>query len=243
MMDENEKKLKKWDTIFKWGLGFGVAFAASQVIFLVIQGIIGLAIAAGLGITIIQLAPVFSLKLANWKIKMIVAEVEANPIETMQNLFIEKSDELSQADQDITDFETEVRNFDDQVDMFRKTYPEDAAAYEQLSQQMHESLEDMKREQSAARRELQQFEEKIKRAKAILKMAMAAQKVVQLSKTSEQKVFAQIKEQVAFDAVRTQLNRTFASLNTALERRADARVLPASNRETVKVIQMKEVSR
>jgi hypothetical protein len=242
-MEENEARRKKWETIFKWGLGLGGAIAASQVIFLAIKGIIGLAIAGGLGLVIVQLAPVFSLKLANRKIKLLVDEVEANPIETMQNLFLEKSKELAQADQDITEFETEVRNFDDQVDMFRSAYPEDAKSYEELSCRMHESLKDMKSEQSSARKGLQKFEEKIKRAQAILKMALAAQKVVQLSKTSEAKVFAQIKEQVAFDTVRTELNRTFASLNTALERRADTRTLPAPVAETAKIIPMKEAVR
>jgi len=52
---------------------------------------------------------------------------------------------------------------------------------------------------------------------------LAAQKVVKMSKSAEAQVFAKIKEQVAFDAVRTQLNRSFANLNLALERREDAR--------------------
>lgn len=220
---DDEVRRQRLATVAKWGIGLAGAVVISPFVFLAVKGIVGLAIAVAVGMTVIQLAPVFSMKLANWKMKLIIGEAEKNPIETMQNLFVEKSEELQRADQNIVDFETEIGNFDDQLQVFKQQYPAEAETHQTLSERMHEALVEMKREQSAARRELQNFEQQIRKAKAIYKMALAAQKVVKLSRSAEAQVFAQIKEQVAFDAVRTQLNRSFANLNLALEKRADAR--------------------
>jgi archaellum component FlaC len=208
---------------FKWGLGLFAAAVISPFVFLAIKGIVGLAAAFAIGMIITQLAPVYALKLANWRMKLLVSEVETNPIETMQTLLVEKTEELNGADGKIADFETEVRNYDDQVDTFKQQYPAEAETYEALSEKMHTALEDMKHEQTIARKELQNLEDQIKKAKAIYKMSLAAQRVTALSKTAEEQVFADIKQQVAFDTVRTELNRTFANLNLALERRRDTR--------------------
>jgi hypothetical protein len=54
-------------------------------------------------------------------------------------------------------------------------------------------------------------------------------------------VFAKIKEQVAFDAVRTQLNRSFANLNLALERRADAQLNLGAGAVTPATISMRSL--
>ena len=231
---DNDARKARITTLAKWGIGLAGAALISPVVFLAVKGIVGLAIAAALGFTLVQLAPLFALKVANWRMKALVAEVEKNPIETMRNLYVEKADELASADRNIEDFETEIRNFDDQVETFKAQYPSEAANYEELSRKMREALADMKREQTAARRELAHFEQQIRKAEAIYKMSTAAAKVVKLSRSAEAQVFARIREQVAFDAVRTQLNRAFSSLNNALERRSDARAaLPEAKPATV----------
>lgn len=228
MEDDPEVRRKRLETALKWGAGLVGAVLVAPFVFLAVKGIVGLAIAAALGLVVTQLAPVFALKVANWRIKLLVDEVEKNPIETMQNLFVEKTQELARADNNIADFETEIRNFDDQVDGFKQQYPAEADSYETLSARMHEALAGMKSEQSAARAQLADFEKKITKAKAIYKMSIAAQNVVKLSRSAEAEVFAKIKEQVAFDAVRSQLNRSFANLNLALERRADSQLAAGS---------------
>lgn len=229
---DDEVRRKRLATMFKWGLGLAGAVLISPVVFLAVKGIVGLIIAVALGYAAIEFAPVFAMKISNRKVKMIVQEAERNPIETMENIRIEKTQELERADQDIAEFETEIGNFDDQLEMFKRDYPAEAPRYVMISEKMHDALDAMKQEQSVARRELKNFEAQITKAKAIYRMALAAQRVVRLSKSAEAKVFAQIKQEVAFDAVRTQLNRAFANLNLALERRADARAELSGARQT-----------
>lgn len=221
---DTDVRRERLASLAKWGLGLIGAVIISPFIFLAVKGILGLALALFIGGLIVNTAPAAGLWLANWRLRMLVAAVEANPIETMQNLFTEKTAELLDADTHIADFETEIRNFDDQIETFSAQYPAESDTYETLSGKMHDALKDMKSEQSTARRELKNFDQQITKAKAIYKMSLAAQRVTQLSRSAEAQVFAKIKEQVAFDSVRTQLNKTFSSLNLALERRADARV-------------------
>jgi hypothetical protein len=224
---EGDIKRKKIEMYWKLGIGFAAVLLIAPLTGIILSGLLGLAglaVGAVVGLAAIQMAPVIATKFANWKMKTLVKEVEANPIETLQNLYIDKTKELQKADQNIADFETEIRNFDDQTKMFKQQYPEEASSYEELSGKMHEGLTDMKQEQKTARHELKNTEMQIKKAQAIYKMALAAQRVTALSKSAEAQVFAQIKEQVAFDSVRTQLNRAFSNLNVAIERRADHQV-------------------
>jgi hypothetical protein len=230
-MDDNEIRRQRLAAWLKWGLGMVGAVIVSPFVFLAVKGIVGLAIAAAVGFVVVQLAPVFATMIANWRIKLLVAEVEANPIETMHNLYIEKTKELERADVNIVEFETEIGNFEGQLGAFKEQYPAEAASYQALDDKMRSALADMKTQQSEARRALVDFNLKIRKAEAIYKMAAAAQRVTQLSRSAEAQVFAQIKEQVAFDSVRSQLNRSFASLNLALERRLDAQAIMAQGKQ------------
>lgn len=220
-MDLDDLKRIKIETYLKWGLGAAAALIISPVVFLILKGAAGLLACAILGTAGVNLMPWFAMKMANWKVKAIVDESNRNPIETMENLRIEKQEELDQADRNIVDFETEIGNFDDKMVGFKKQYPEEAPRYEELSAKMHELLEEMKKEQTEAQEKLRDFIARIAKAKAIFDMSGAANKLAAMSKSAQAKVFADIKEQVAFDRVRTELNRSFASLNMAISKRTE----------------------
>jgi hypothetical protein len=174
------------------------------------------------GAVIWAVAPAAADYIANKRIQLIVAVAEANPIETMKELFSEKSQQLDAAENNITDFETELGTFSDKVEMFKKKYPEKAPAYINIQSKMQECLDGMRNEQSQATKELAQFKDKITEAEALFDMAKAANKMLAKSQSAQAAVFADIKEQVSFDVVRSNLNRAFANLNTAVERRKNA---------------------
>lgn len=215
-----EARKNRLANVLKWLIGLTAAFLIAPFIFVAIKGLIGLTVAFAVGAMIVSFAPVFATALANLKLRALRAAVEANPIETMQNLYIEKSQELADADQNIVEFETEIANYDDQMRTFKKQYPEEAPRYQQLSDGMHHGLDEMKEEQGMARDNLADLHMRIEKAQAIYRMALAAERVSEFSKSTEAQVFQDIKEKIAFDSVRTELNRSFASLNMALSRRA-----------------------
>jgi hypothetical protein len=219
---ETDERKRKFATVLKWLGGIVGAAVISPVVFLALKGVLGLialGVAAGAGLVILRLSPIVSMKVSNLLLKGIASEAAANPIETMQNLLIEKSQELQDADKAIVDFETEVANYADQTVDFSKQYPEEAPRYEEIARRMREGLEQQKRGQEDARARLADLGQKIEKAKAIYKMSLAANKVTSLSKSAEKEIFQNIRETVALDAVRTSLNRSFAALNMAIEQR------------------------
>jgi hypothetical protein len=207
-------------------IGLAAAVTA-PIAFWVVEGLIAWA-ACGLAFLVIaNFAPAIGQWFANKRIAALIAAINANPIETMLTLYAEKTQELHTADQNIAAFETEVGNFDDQVDTFKQQYPADAPQYVAIDSKMHEALDFMKEQQSDARTALAEFKTRIARAQSIYKMALAAAKVTQLSGSAQDAVYNDIKEKVAFDAVRTSLNGAFANLNLAIDRQRDARVIAA----------------
>jgi hypothetical protein len=217
-MDEAQKK-ERIATVVKWGLAILAIAIVSPIIILAVKGLVGIAIAVVVGLAIINLAPVVAMKFANLKMKGIVDEANENPIETMENLRIEKAKEADEADRQMVEFETEISNFDDERRQFEKEYPDESHAYREISTKMHLALSHMKREQDGVREKLEDLDGRIRKARAIYKMSLAAQTVTSLSKNAEKAVFQDIKEKVAFDSVRTELNRSVASLNLALRQR------------------------
>lgn len=212
----------------KWGIGAGVALIAAPTVFVLAQALVGAVVAAVgafiIGSTAITFAPVWSMKLANWKLKAIVGEATANPIETLQNLYIEHRKELEAKGQAIIDFEAEVGNFDDQLADFRKRpdCADEVPRYEEISKRMHEGLATMKQCWTDFKTQVDDLAHKIEKAQAIYKMACAAQRVTALSGSAQSQVFDEIKQRVALDSVRTSMNRSFAALNQAIESRQRA---------------------
>lgn len=238
-----EQQLLAKASKYKWVLlGIGTILVAGEFAGLIISGVEAvLALGATVigGGAVVYFTPVIAMKAANARMKMLVGEAEKNPIETLQNDFIFRNKQLQTADDSITDFDTEIRSYDDQMRDFKQQYPEEADSFEEISTEMHAGLKEMKAEQAVARAAVSDLAQKIKKAQAIWKMSLAAQRVTSFSKTSEAKVFADIKQQVAFDAVRSQLNHSFAALDramakrTELSARAASPALPTGNTQTV----------
>lgn len=222
MEADNEARRKKLQTLFAVGITIGVLAIAAPVLVMALEGLLALIAIGIVGVTTIMFAPVVAMKMANLRMKMIVEEAEKNPIETLQNVYVERTNEYNQTSQDLEDWDTEIRNFDDEANGFKKEYPEDTfqnKQYSEISEAMHQGLADAREDHAQAEKDLEALNVAIKKAKAIYKMALATQKVTQFSKDAQAKVFQDIKTQVAFDSVRSNLNRSFSKLNTAMTKR------------------------
>jgi len=218
IQDLELRKIKletKWKLILG-GLGILVIAPLTTALLWGVLGFLAVILGAAIGLSAIAFGPVFSMKLANKRIRAIMTEADKNPIETMVAVDIARTHELAEKDQHLEDWDTELSNFDDEVIAVKKEYPQEAGKYERVSAQMHDALEEARKEQKRARRDLYEFEQAIKKAKMLYKMALAAQRVTAFSKSAEEKVMENIKTEIAFDSVRGNLNRSFARLNTAM---------------------------
>lgn len=223
-MEMTEERMNK---LVKIGVVGGVGLLVAPFIFLAIKGIVGLALAIGVVAVAYNVAPVVALKLENWKnrsidseridnIKKVEVAAGQNPIETLVQQSMQKrmaSDKFKTA---IQMFATEVKNFDDQIATFEKEYPDDVERFRKQSEAMHKLLDFRKDRYTQLQQELDNFDDAIKRAKAMWKMSQAAQKMNQLAGMEIGDQFEKIKADAAIDSVMTSVNSAMAQMETAL---------------------------
>lgn len=217
MVEDPEVRKKRIAHRWKVGLALLVGVVAAPIVVAGIEGLAGLIVIWLLATAAVQLAPVVAMKMANWRLKSMKEEAEKNPIETMQNIFAEKSKEIVSQDQKIAEFAGRAADFQDKVIGLRKKFPEDAAKFDTAIDAMRRSLEVKKRRQREAKQEQAAYAAQIERAIAVMDVAKSMQSAAELSAEAEQKVFRDIKNQVAFDTINHRFNTVVAALAAEVE--------------------------
>jgi predicted metal-dependent hydrolase len=203
-------------TVIKWAIiAAGVAIAAPAAL-LVLKGLVALLTAAVVGLGAIYLAPVVAMKFANQKVKMIVQEAQANPIETLINQLADKRRDAQRFADSITDFRTEVKNFEVKTVAFAKQYPEDAPRFQSQLDTMKQLLAFRESRYKQVQDELTKFANAIDRAKAMWEMSQAAQQMNKIAGRQASDTFEQIKTDAAVDSVMRSVNKAFSEMETSL---------------------------
>ncbi|HEX7913863.1 MAG TPA: hypothetical protein VF534_38100 [Paraburkholderia sp.] len=203
-------------TVIKWAIiAAGVAIAAPAAL-LVLKGLAALITAAVVGLGAIYLAPVVAMKFANQKVKMMVEEAQANPIETLINQLAEKRRDAQKFADSITDFRTEVKNFEAKTVTFAKQYPDDAPRFQSQLETMKQLLAFRESRYKQVQDELSKFAHAIDRAKAMWDMSQAAQQMNKIAGRQASDTFEQIKTDAAVDSVMRSVNKAFSEMETSL---------------------------
>lgn len=217
-----EIRKQRLATGLKWGMAGLAALVVSPIIFLIVKGLIGVALAAMIGLAIVNFAPVLSMKFANWKLAGIKHEARTNPIETLQNQLAQRRRQLADFLRSITEFSAAVKGFESKVTMFKSEQPDQSARFEAQLNGMKALLKLRQQRYKEADDEVDRFEATVRRADALWQMSLEAHKMNKLAGQQDAGVFDQIKTDVAFDSVESSLNRAFAELETALLDQAPA---------------------
>ncbi|MFP6560898.1 hypothetical protein WJ542_21730 [Paraburkholderia sp. B3] len=203
-------KIAKWLVI-----AAGVAVAAPAAL-LLLKGLVALIVAGVVGLSAIYLGPVVEMKLRNAKVKLIVAEAQSNPIETLLNQLADKRRAAADFADRITEFRTEVKNFQDKVSLFEKQYPDDAPRFRSQLQTMQQLLHFREDRYKQVNAELENFAHAIDRAKAMWDMSQAAQRMNKVAGQQSGDTFEQIKTDASIDSVMKSVNMAFSQMETAL---------------------------
>lgn len=226
MVVDPESKRKGIETLVKLSVFMVGAAVAGPYIWMSLEGMVALAAAAGTALVLWAIAPAAATFAANKRIAMLVAVIEANPIETMQNLYADKFDEFKRQESAVTEFDTQFQNVSTLVEDLKKSDPDEAEQYAKMRDKMEDGLQELRAEQGFAQKELDNAHKTIDKMQRIWKVACAMNKALAANASARQQVFDQMKQDVSVDTVRTNLNRAFASLNTAVERRRNQGILP-----------------
>lgn len=213
---ELEARRKKVETLVKVA-GLGVAgFLVAPVVFLAIKGLIGLIIAGGIGLGIVFFTPVIASKMANWRLQAIKAEAAKNPVETLQNEYKRRAEDLHGFNEKLRTFIAKVSSFADKVKAYKSKYPDEASDFESQLRNMRALLDLRKQKFLEAQQNLAQFSGAIERAKDKWDMSQAALAMALAAGQTEQEFFAKIQVETALDSVQQSLNTAFADLELSL---------------------------
>ncbi len=211
-----ESKKKKWEFGIKAVCMLILGFVVAPFIYVAIQGLIGLALAAGICIGINFFVPVFADKLSNWRIKLIKAEAAKNPIETLQRDYGQKEEALNSFKESISRFKAATLNFKDKLDGFKDKFPNDTAKFDEILSNMKKLLAIRIVKYQDAEGQLEKYSSEIERAKAIWDMGQEAAKMNAAAGMSQGDFMQKIKVETALDSVTTSMNMAFADLETSL---------------------------
>jgi hypothetical protein len=214
-MNNIEQKRTTYDKWFKIGLVALGALIISPIIFLVVKGIVGLVIAGVIGLIVVNFAPVVSMKLANWKVRGIVAEAKENPIETMINLLNEKKVAYRTFKTSVETAVTASKTFEQKCKDFAQKYPARADEFVVQVAAMKQLVEKKKIALQQAQAMLIDGDNKLEEMQAYWSMSQAAQEANKAAGMSTGDQFEKLKSDTACDSVFESMNRAFAELEVA----------------------------
>lgn len=215
-MNDIDLKRKKFAGIVKIAIGALAIVVLAPAIMLLVKGIIGIAVAGLVGLAIVNGAPVISMKLANWKVKAIVAEAKTNPIETMVNIANDRADKLKEALQRIGDLSASVKNFADKVVGFKQKWPNEAAAFDAAVTNANNVLAKWKNDYGVAKGALSEYLLEIDKCRAINEMATEMAALNKMAQMDSDQLMEELKSKTAIDEVSRRMNSAMAQLETSL---------------------------
>lgn len=204
---------------YKWGAAAVVLLIVSPVLWVLSALLLGSLVASiatiAIGAAALAAAPVFSMKLANWRNRAIKDEATKNPIETLENLLLAKRQAFKQFAASVADAVTARNNFATKVEGYKKRNPARAPEFERALERMTDAVDKKKRALNDAQNAIEQGEAKLSEMRDYWEMSQALLDANAKTSLDTGDLYAKMKEDTASDAVVASVNRAFAELEVA----------------------------
>jgi hypothetical protein len=212
-----EVKRSKLEFWLKLAAALVAGFLVSPFIIVAVQGLLGLGLAVAVTVTLVQIAPWFARKVANWKLKALKAEAERNPIEHLQNDYMEQDRLLQNKAELIKQFATEVEMYKTFLDKEGQFFPKTKEQGLPRLARMQQALELKRAEWKQAARSVELFGTAVREADSMYRAGLAALKVEQLAQIQmKDRILQDTLNNVALDSVYRTLATSMASLDNAV---------------------------
>ena len=214
-MNEFETKRVRIEKIVKVAAFLVVGFFVAPFIFVAIQGLLGLIVAALVALIAINLAPWFATTVANWKLKALKAAAAANPIETLENRYKERQEALVKIRDNIKQSYAVLQGLYAQIQEHSERYPDRPSQYLPKYHKL-KSLVSLRAEKyKKAQLNLVQFAELIEEKRSDWKIALTMAEASKLANVGED-FQSKLLQDTALTTIQEGLNVSFAELETSL---------------------------
>lgn len=222
---EMEAKTRKWIE-GKWKvllLLLAAGFVVLPFILQAIMGLVGIVVGLSLAAVTVMYAPVFGTKMANKRLQLMKSEWAKNPIESLENDYIERQRALTAFQEGVVKVGGIARNMRDKVDEYKtRRTAKDAAKFETQVSDLERIYENRVRALEKATKALEVRKTQIERASddwRLQKELAAASKAAGVANGDS--FLQKLLSDTAFTTVNEALNSSFAELELEA-RRSDA---------------------
>jgi hypothetical protein len=214
-MNEFETKKNKIEKVVKVAAALIVGFVVAPFIFIAIQGLVGLVVAAGVALIAINLAPWFATTVANWKLKALKAAAAANPIETLENRYKERQEALVKIRENIKQSYAVLEGLYSQIQEHSERYPDRPSQYLTKYQKLKALVALRAEKYKTAQRNLVSYAELIEEKRSDWKIALTMAEASKLANVGED-FQSKLLQDTALTTIQDGLNVSFAELETSL---------------------------
>lgn len=211
-----EKRRDQLALALKIGAVALVGVVIAPLIFTLLKATVALIVTGVLGLATIALAPVLSMKLANWKLKAIMDEARRNPIPTLENELLVRKNALEEARTHLKNSLAQVEGFITQAQDAARKYPDMASRWKERAFKAKQLADMKKKSFNDAVASVAHFEEIVERSRTEWKLVLAEAAMNKSLNVIAGDPMAQLKSRVAIESVTDQMNAAFAGLEVAL---------------------------
>lgn len=215
MNDKAELKRKRIEAAVKIAVVLGVSFLVAPFIFIAIKGMLGLLVAAAIGVTAVNFAPIVAHRLAVWRLKALKLEASQNPIETLELQLKDRAEALDKTRDNIRQFYAVVQKVRSEIDEHNQKYPGRTSQYEERYQKMLALLQLRSDLYKKAKGELAKFSDFVDEQRSDWKVAQSMAEANKLANVAED-FQSKLMQNTAIETIQMGLNTAFADLEVSL---------------------------
>jgi hypothetical protein len=214
-MNQLERKRKQLEQVAKIIGLLIIGFVVYPFVFLAIQGLLALIVAGVIAALTLTFLPAISMKFANWRLKAMKYEATINPVETLENQFVQREKDLARFLETIRTFHNEVLNFRSEYTDFKEKYPDQPDKFAEPYKKLVQLFELRKAKYKKAQSDLVKFGEMIDHKRAEWRVAQAAAKLSSAANAGEDFI-TKLMTDTAVTAIQSSMNSAFADLETSI---------------------------
>lgn len=213
-MDSDKKqKVQKFVTIAIMAI---CCVFIAPFVFLAIKGLVGVIAALFIGYVAIQFGPYAAMKISNLAVGAQMNEAKVNRIETLVNIFEDRSKKLREARQSLDQFYGQLGVFKESIRNAIQKYPDRRESLETIVNNFEAVLKLKNEKFKQAALSLQQFAEKVDEARVMHEIAMASHSLSEAMGDSEDDIMNDILAKIAFESVQADVHKTFSELDSVV---------------------------
>lgn len=215
-MNDLEIKRRRIETFGKV-IGLGIAgFLFAPFAYATITGLISAIVVGVIGLTVVHVGvPWFSISLANWRLKALKATAMANPIETLENDYKKKQENLVQSRNNIKASYAILETLYSQIQEHASKYPNRPSQYLDKYNKLKALIELRGNKYKQAQTNLAQYSELIEEKRSDWEIAKTMAQASELANVGEE-FQAKLLQDTALNTIQSGLNLAFSELEVSL---------------------------